>query len=509
MTRAPSRQPRLLSVGLLSLLLISACDDDWPSGAPDGDASDADTIPDTSPDTFEAGVDGDSDADIDNFIPADGDADSDWDDDQDEDPAPLLPARYRHDQLRSPVTEYVAENLRWIYDLGESRDDFVFMKVGASETVSEMLLHCFSGDPESSWLVELGGRADLEPTIEHFRLGEAEGTTPFDRESLAAEIGRTARWVMNGDPSPLESELSSLNPAFSLISYGTNDMNMGTTHRSAMWGFYESYFDLVDRNIDEGVVPILSGLIPRSDSATAALWVPTYDAVTRGIAQGRQLPYLNLNLALRDLPDLGLSRDGLHANAYTRDGWLQPCVFTAAGLQYGYNARNLLTLEVLDVVRQVVIESEPAPDRGEAPLSGDGSLEEPFAIDRLPFTWLDDTSLSDHRNFDEYPACDDGQDESGPEHLFRLEITETTSLRMLALCRDDVDVDIHLLESVGGTEVCLARDHRIIEGTLTPGNYIVSLDSFVSGDGFENSGEYLFVIVVCEPTDPDCVVLIG
>ena len=42
--------------------------------------------------------------------------------------------------------------------------------------------------------------------------------------------------------------------------------------------------------------------------------------------------------------------DNLHLNVYAPTGAARGCVFTAAGLQYGHNVRNLLTLQALDVV---------------------------------------------------------------------------------------------------------------------------------------------------------------
>jgi hypothetical protein len=490
------------------LTLGFGCDDTLAPLITDGSV-DAETEPPDGDGDADADGDTDSDADGDADSDADGDADSDADTDSDADedePPELRPARYSGDQIRSPVTEYVAENLRWIYDMGESRDDLVFMKVGASETVSEMMLHCFSG--ESRWIVDLQEWEELQPTIDHFRGGDIVGSTPFDRESLAAEIGRTASWALTGSPSPVEQEIAALNPAFTLISYGTNDMEMGTTHRSALWGFYENYFELVDLTIAGGIVPILLGPTPRSDSVTGALWVPTYDAVIRGIAQGLPIPYLNLYLATIDLPEMGLSGDGLHGNGYRYEGRTQPCIFTDDGLEYGYNTRNLFILEVLDVVQLVVLESAEPTDRDDGPLLGEGSHAEPFIIDRLPFSHLGDTSVSPNDAMDEYPACDTGQDESGPELVYRLELRETTPLRLIALCRDEVDIDIHLLGAAGTPESCLARDHRIIEGTLPAGTYYLSLDTFVNRSGVEFSGEYLLVALPCEPDDSDCAGMI-
>ncbi len=58
----------------------------------------------------------------------------------------------------------------------------------------------------------------------------------------------------------------------------------------------------------------------------------------------------------------GISGDGVHPNAYA--GCAPHCGstdFSADGLRYGYNVRNLISLEALAKVLRVVIEDGP-PD---------------------------------------------------------------------------------------------------------------------------------------------------
>jgi GDSL-like Lipase/Acylhydrolase family len=413
-------------------------------------------------------------------------------------PAPG-PVRYHHDPLVSPLTDHVMDNLRDIAGLDPAAADNVFMKVGASGTVSANLLYCFAG---SGYTLDLDGRDELQPSIDHFAQGDAAGTTPFDRASLAAEVGRSAVWAISGDPSPLDSERAALHPRYALVNYGTNDMQLGTTHRSALWGFAENLAELLDQLTDQGVVSIVTGLNPRTDLVSATHWVPTYNAVTRGLAEARQLPYINLYRATVDMVDSGLVADGVHGNVYV-DSSAEPCVFTPTGLAYNYNLRNLLTLEVLDDVKRTLSDGAPAPDDRVDEWSGDGSPGTPFLVDRLPFTHTADTAVSPHENVDAYPACDTGQDESGPEYLYRLELSETTPIRILVIAAPGVDVDLHLLDDTATPEGCLDRDHRILEHTLDPGIYHLMVDTWVSTTG-PLSGSYLLVALACEPGDPDC-----
>ena len=416
-------------------------------------------------------------------------------------PAPA-PELYSGHTMVSPITPYVLDRLRTIAAVDPTRADDVFMKVGASGTVSTHLLYCFAGAPQPQYTLDLAGRTDLMEVIDHFRAGAAAGTTPFDRPTEAAVSGRSAVWAITGNPSPLEREIAAINPGFALINYGTNDMQRGTTPSSALPPFYSNFTQLVDQTIDAGIVPIITGLNPRTDSITAARWVRTYNTVTRGVAQARQVPYINMYLAAKDLPSSGLVGDGLHGNVFRMNG-AEPCVFTADALQFNYNVRNLLTISTFGRVFDGVVRGLHAPDPSVATLAGAGSLADPFQIDELPFAHVADTSASPNASIDGYPSCDAGQDESGPELIYRLSLAAQSRLRMVVLDGGGVDIDVHLLSGTAGAPTdCVARHDRVIQGTFDAGDYLVVLDTYVSGT--PRSGEYLLAIVECDAGDPDC-----
>jgi len=413
-------------------------------------------------------------------------------------PQPPSPEIYASDRIVSRLTPYVVDQLRTIAATDPQRADDVFMKVGASGTVSQRLLYCFADDDQSRYSLELDGRGHLMPTIEHFRAGDASGTTPFDRPTAAARSGMSAVWAITGTPSPLDTEIDAINPRFALINYGTNDMQRGTTPQTALFPFYSNFTQLVDQVIAAGIIPIVTGLNPRSDSARAARWVPTYNAVSRGVAQARQVPYVDLYLANVNLPSMGLVSDGIHGNVYS-DGRTQPCVFDAAGLEFNYNVRNLVSLEVLHELVATVVDGAAAPDTSASTQVGDGSPGAPFEIGGLPFTHAADTSQSMHSNIDGYPTCDSGQDESGPEYLYRFNLPSSTRLRILVLDGGGVDIDLHLLNTSGE---CVERNDKIIQGTFAAGDYALSLDTYVSGG--PRSGAYQVVLLECEANDADC-----
>ncbi len=414
-------------------------------------------------------------------------------------PEAMGPTRYPADLVRSPITSAIAERARTIAARGPTQKDDVFMKVGASGTVSPWLLHCFAGPAVPHYQLDLDGRDELEPTIDHFRDGRIGQTTPFNRGSVAAVVGKTAKWAITGTPSPLAQEMTAARPRFAIIDYGANDMGGGATYGAALAVFWENLHDLLDQVEAAGIVPIVTGLWPRADSASAALWVPTYDAATRALAEARQIPYLSLYNATVTLPGKGLVADGLHGNTYLVGGAAQPCLFTPPAMAYHYNVRNLATLETLDAVRRVVLEEEPAPDEPHLdPVAGIGSEAQPFVIDELGFTHAGDTRAGT-RNRDGYPGCDSGQNESGPELVYRLSLPSATPVRIVVLDRGAVDVDVHVL--TGGT--CVARDDKIIQRRLPAGDHLIVVDTFVSG-GVPRSGPFGLVVVRCEAGDPSC-----
>lgn len=431
--------------------------------------------------------------------PGDGDGDAGAVDAGDAASAPAGPTRYPADVIRSPVTDAVAARLREIATGGDGARGDVFLKAGASGTVSTHLLYCLAGSAhQPQYTLDLDGRDHLLATLEHFRAGRIGATTPFDRATLAAEVGRTARWVLTGDPSPLEQELAAATPRFAFVNYGTNDMGAAASYGAALVPFWDAMNELLDRLEAEGVVTIVTGLNPRRDRADAARWVPTWDAVTRALAEARQLPYISLYVAAAPLPDLGLVADGLHGNVYI-DGTAEPCVFDAAGLAFNYNVRNLASLEALHAVRGIVLDGTAAPDAAPLPpVAGAGTAADPFVIDRLPFTHTF-TTTDGERLRDGYPDCDTGQDERGPEITYRLDLPAATPVRAVVLDRAGVDVDLHVLTD----GVCAERSDRLVDRTLAAGAHQLVVDTFTSA-GVDQAGAYTLVVLPCDPGDPAC-----
>ncbi len=60
--------------------------------------------------------------------------------------------------------------------------------------------------------------------------------------------------------------------------------------------------------------------------------------------------------AMKKLPNLGISADGIHPSVAPDGGG----DLTATGLQYGYNVRNFTAMQTLDKLKRILIQGEPA-----------------------------------------------------------------------------------------------------------------------------------------------------
>jgi len=394
------------------------------------------------------------------------------------------PAVYTSDRTLSPITPFVAAHLRAIAERAPELSDDVFAKVGASATVSRSFLHCFAGEH-----VDLGDRDELQAAIDHFLGGDAGGTDPFTRESLTATVGWSAVSAVSGSPSPLEQEVAAIRPRFAVVMYGTNDIQ-----RRDIFGYADNMLELVDTLTSLGVIPVLSSIMPRDDDAEADAMVPHYNAVVRGVAQARQIPFVDLHRELLPLPDHGLSGDHLHPGTYRTGRGARPCHLTPDGLQFGYNVRNLITIRTLSRLISVVLDAGGAPDPPHRRSPADGTRERPFVVDHFPFTDLRDTRRSPSSVIDRYDGCEAMQDESGPELFYRVDVVEPVVVTAWVFDRGSVDIDLHLLDASAEPAGCLDRAHQKLEASLEAGTYYFALDSFVSG-GSVRSGAYLFVLV--------------
>jgi lysophospholipase L1-like esterase len=235
----------------------------------------------------------------------------------------------------------------------------VVVKLGDSITASPAFLAELT-EPE---LVRAGWPALVGTFRYYSHTPVPSGTDPFvpagwDQVSspLARRgFGSDARWyttdvMVGGAQSALARELEVLQPGVALVMFGTNDLTlMGVDQFSA---------DL-DRLLAElqsrSVIPIVSTIPNRQDRADFAARVPDFNAAIRSLATVHRVPLVDYNAAMAALPNAGLSPDGIHPSICP-DG---AGSLSRQCLLYGYNLRNLLTLQALDELYRTLF-ADPA-----------------------------------------------------------------------------------------------------------------------------------------------------
>jgi lysophospholipase L1-like esterase len=178
--------------------------------------------------------------------------------------------------------------------------------------------------------------------------------------------GQTAEWATSrgaagggrchAQESPLACEYRLLRPAWSLIMFGTNDLEqIGDVGR-----YREDMNRIVSQSRSRGVIPILSTIPPRLDSAALNSRVSAYNDALYRLAANRGVLLVNFWRALmtQGMVNHGMYTDGIHPNVYSSyecTPFCRPLDFGSTGLRYGYNQRNLITLQTLDRIRRAVI----------------------------------------------------------------------------------------------------------------------------------------------------------
>lgn len=230
----------------------------------------------------------------------------------------------------------------------------VFSKVGDSITAG----------PESSFLSQFG-RSDysladysyLQPVVNYFSQQTArENNLSWNNTSLAAANGWGSTEVLNPDnaehtlcapgESPLACEYRIVKPSVSLIMIGTNDAG------GIPIDIYRANLrQIVEYSIQKGVVPVLFTIPPRNYDPATDGRVYEFNAAITQMASDYQIPLIDYWTPMNGAPNLGL-KDGVHPSE-PPDG--KNAHLTAGNLQYGSCIRNLLALQMLDVLwRQVI-----------------------------------------------------------------------------------------------------------------------------------------------------------
>lgn len=261
-------------------------------------------------------------------------------------PGPSLPLTDAQRASLPVLDSATVARIRAIRAAGAARGNRanVFAKIGDSITESGSFLF----DIGEGW-GEFGGYTGLEPTVAFFRAQSIGDRNSFNRASVCATAGWTAARALEGDPSsPLRNELAATRPAYAVVMYGTNDIDMATP--DALQTNLTRIAQIIE---DNGTVPILSTIPDRTDRSAAGALALTMNQRIRAIASARHIPLMDFWAALQPLPSKGMDGDGIHPNVYRNNGDPQAGNFSTAGLRFGYNTRNLVTVLALDRVRAV------------------------------------------------------------------------------------------------------------------------------------------------------------
>jgi hypothetical protein len=239
----------------------------------------------------------------------------------------------------------------------------VFAKVGDSITESMAFLNDYC----CGWY-DLGPHKELEEVIKYFAAVHIDELpaqvnpyhTSFDRMSLVAESGAYSYSMLEGGAKPrLMQEIDAIKPGLAIVMFGTNDALAGedvATYKANMK-------QMVTILKGEGVIPILSTIPDLMPPAQGGERVPAFNKTIRELALEEQVPLMDFWQALQPLPNKGLDADGIHPNVFMEGDEYRSGYLTPQGLQYGFNVRNKLALEMLLKLKRIVIDNGP-PDAG-------------------------------------------------------------------------------------------------------------------------------------------------
>jgi hypothetical protein len=248
----------------------------------------------------------------------------------------------------------VQRNARTIYRLGQQAGNHPerFIVIGDSTSAgNEYTLPAFCAFKWGTY--DLGRYVILQRTIDYF-------AHSFCVPNLTLRSGFSTSHILDllwADPAfckpgetPLDCEYRRKKPAIAIIYIGLVDITYHTPE-----DFAANLDIILTFLIEHGVIPVLN-TVPSSDRMTAARgYVERMDelnAIIRNSAARYSLPLIELHDALHDLPNQGCVEEGFHLS-YRVDGVLN---FTGDELIYGKDRRELLTLQMLDALRQTVFE---------------------------------------------------------------------------------------------------------------------------------------------------------
>jgi hypothetical protein len=233
----------------------------------------------------------------------------------------------------SPIVPAVSTSMRELYRKGQLNGNHAhaFSKIGDGEISAEWFFTAFDLGTD---YYDLGPYQNLRPVIAYF-------ADSFGRTGIAAKRGFNTDRILDPamsdstlcepDESPLTCELRLNQPAFAILSLGTNQVWQPEEFEKGMR-------QILDILISKNVVPILS---TKGDNLEGDQRINRTIAC---LAQEYDVPLWNFWSAIQPLPNHGLQPDREHLTYGITD------FDDAQAVQSAWTIRNLTALQVLDAV---------------------------------------------------------------------------------------------------------------------------------------------------------------
>jgi len=247
---------------------------------------------------------------------------------------PIVPQAISCENWQSlPVIPVVSDTARELYQRGQAsgNNPRAFSKVGDGEISTEWFFTAFDLGED---YYDLGPYQNLLPVIDYF-----EGS--FKRIGVAARRGFNTDLILDSSAhdsdlcesseSPLTCEMRLHQPAFAILSLGTNQVWQPEEFERGMR-------QILDILLSKNVLPILS---TKGDNLEGDHRI---NQIVACLAQEYDVPLWNFWSAIQPLPHYGLQSDLEHLT-YGIDDFDDP-----HAMQSAWTVRNLTALQVLDAI---------------------------------------------------------------------------------------------------------------------------------------------------------------
>ncbi|MBN1284055.1 MAG: SGNH/GDSL hydrolase family protein [Anaerolineae bacterium] len=250
-----------------------------------------------------------------------------------------------------PAPGSIGDHARQIFTRGQARHNnpHAFVKIGDCNTDSPYFLAPFDLDD-----YDLGRYAGLQPTIDFFAgwfaYGSQVGHVGNSITTLLDPFFTNPEHCPSAQPTtPLACEYGYARPGVAVMMFGANEV-LGLSETE----FAGALTQVVEQSLAEGIIPVLTTFSWPHD----AVWnkAMAFNLITVEIAQRYDIPLINFWRAAQALPSYGLTPDDPYLS---KSGPTTTIIFNGAEAVSGHTLRNLLTLQMLDMLRTEVLAAAP------------------------------------------------------------------------------------------------------------------------------------------------------